>query len=126
MFPEAGEKLGPYEILGALGGGGMARVYRAWDGRLHREVAIKVIDENFDMPGIGERFLREARAASGLNHPNICTIFDIGEQNGVPYLVMELLEGETLRERIDQDAVDRKSTRLNSSHQHRSRMPSSA
>lgn len=105
MFPEAGEKLGPYEILGALGGGGMARVYRAWDGRLHREVAIKVIDENFDMPGIGERFLREARAASGLNHPNICTIFDIGEQNGVPYLVMELLEGETLRERIDQDAV---------------------
>ena len=100
MFPEAGEKLGPYEILGELGGGGMARVYRAWDGRLHREVAIKVIDDRFSMPGIGERFLREARAASGLNHPNICTIFDIGEQDGAPYLVMELLEGETLRERI--------------------------
>jgi serine/threonine protein kinase len=105
MFPEAGEKLGPYEILGTLGGGGMARVFRAWDGRLHREVAIKVIDEDFDMPGIGERFLREARAVSGLNHPNICTIFDIGEQNGAPYLVMELLEGETLRERIDQAAL---------------------
>ena len=105
MFPEAGEKLGPYEILGELGGGGMARVYRAWDGRLHREVAIKVIDDRFSMPGIGERFLREARAASGLNHPNICTIFDIGEQDGAPYLVMELLEGETLRERINRDPI---------------------
>lgn len=105
MFPEAGQKLGPYEILGELGGGGMARVYRAWDGRLHREVAIKVIDDRFAMPGIGERFLREARAASGLNHPNICTIFDIGEQDGAPYLVMELLEGETLRERINREPV---------------------
>ena len=105
MFPEAGEKLGPYEILGELGGGGMARVYRAWDGRLHREVAIKVIDDRFAMPGIGERFLREARAASGLNHPNICTIFDIGEQDGAPYLVMELLEGETLRERINREPI---------------------
>ena len=105
MFPEAGEKLGPYEILGELGGGGMARVYRAWDGRLHREVAIKVIDDRIAMPGIGERFLREARAASGLNHPNICTIFDIGEQDGAPYLVMELLEGETLRERINQSLL---------------------
>ena len=105
MFPEAGERLGPYEILGELGGGGMARVYRAWDGRLHREVAIKVIDDRFAMPGIGERFLREARAASGLNHPNICTIFDIGEQDGAPYLVMELLEGETLREKISRDPI---------------------
>ena len=100
MFPEAGQKLGPYEILGELGGGGMARVFRAWDGRLHREVAIKVIDDRYAMPGIGERFIREARAASGLNHPNICTIFDIGDQDGAPYLVMELLQGETLRERI--------------------------
>ena len=100
MFPEAGQKLGPYEILGELGGGGMARVFRARDGRLHRDVAIKVVDDRYAMPGIGERFLREARAASGLSHPNICTIFDIGEQDGAPYLVMELLEGETLRERI--------------------------
>ena len=105
MFPEAGEKLGPYEILGELGGGGMARVYRGWDRRLHREVAIKVIDDRLAMPGIGERFLREARAASALSHPNICTIFDIGEQDGAPYLVMELLEGETLRERINQDVI---------------------
>jgi serine/threonine protein kinase len=105
MFPEAGQSLGPYEILGQLGGGGMARVYRAWDGRLHREVAIKVIDNRDAMPGIGERFLREARAASGLSHPNICTIFDIGEQNGAPYLVMELLEGETLKARIARHAM---------------------
>jgi len=102
MFPEAGQKLGPYEILGDLGGGGMAKVFRAWDSRLHREVAIKVIDDRYTMPGIGERFLREARAASGLNHPNICTIFDIGEQDNAPYLVMELLEGETLKSRIAQ------------------------
>lgn len=101
MFPEAGHRLGPYEILGELGGGGMARVYRAWDARLHREVAIKVIDDQYAMPGIGERFLREARAASALNHPNICTIFDIGEQDGAPYLVMEMMEGETLKERIE-------------------------
>jgi serine/threonine protein kinase len=105
MFPEAGQKLGPYEILGELGGGGMARVFRAWDARLHREVAIKVMDDRVAMPGIGERFLREARAASGLNHPNICTVFDIGEQDGSPYLVMELLEGETLKDRIGDTAM---------------------
>ncbi|MBB5057487.1 serine/threonine protein kinase [Granulicella aggregans] len=105
MFPEPGQKLGPYEILGELGGGGMAKVFRAWDARLHREVAVKVIDDRYTMPGIGERFLREARAASGLNHPNICTIFDIGEQDYAPYLVMELLEGETLKARIGDSAM---------------------
>jgi len=105
MFPEAGEKLGPYKILGELGGGGMARVYRAWDERLHREVAIKLIDDRFAMPDIGERFLREARAASGLNHPNICTVFDIGEKDGAPYLVMELLEGEALTDRIRRGVI---------------------
>ncbi len=105
MIPQAGERLGPYEILGELGGGGMAKVLRAWDGRLHREVAIKLIHDRYAMPGIRERFLREARAASGLNHPNICTIFDIGEQDGEPYLVMELLEGETLKDRIAEGAM---------------------
>jgi serine/threonine protein kinase len=105
MFPEAGQRLGPYEILGELGGGGMAKVFRAWDGRLHREVAVKVIHDRNDMPGIGERFLREARAASGLNHPNICTIFDIGEQAGDPYLVMELMEGDTLKARINEGPI---------------------
>ncbi len=105
MIPEAGRRFGPYEILGKLGSGGMGVVFRAWDERLHREVAIKVLQDNYKMPGMRERFLQEARAASGLNHPNICTIFDIGEQDGDPYLVMELLEGETLNERIARGAL---------------------
>ena len=100
MSPETGRRFGPYEIQSLLGGGGMGHVYRAWDGRLHREVAIKLLNHEFAMPGMRERFLREARAASALNHPNICSIFDIGEQDGDPYLVMELLEGETLKDRI--------------------------
>src|SRR6202041_517147 len=100
MIPESGQRFGPYEILGRLGSGGMGLVFRAWDQRLHRNVAIKLLHDNYKMPGMRERFLQEARAASGLNHPNICTIFDIGEQDGDPYLVMELLKGETLRGRI--------------------------
>jgi serine/threonine protein kinase/tetratricopeptide (TPR) repeat protein len=105
LVPEIGKKYGPYEILGHLGGGGMGFVYRAWDARLHREVAIKLLHSEYTMPGMRERFLREARAASALNHPNICTIFDIGEQNGEPYLVMELLEGQTLKDLIDYRTV---------------------
>ncbi|SNS77947.1 Serine/threonine protein kinase [Granulicella rosea] len=100
MIPEPGQRFGPYEILGRLGGGGMGLVFRAWDARLHREVAIKLLHDEFSMSGMRERFLREARAASALNHPNICTIFDIGDRDGDPYLVMELLEGETLKDRI--------------------------
>jgi eukaryotic-like serine/threonine-protein kinase len=105
MIPEAGQRFGPYEILGKLGSGGMGLVFRAWDERLHREVAVKLLQDNYKMPGMRERFLQEARAASGLNHPNICTIFDIGEQDGDPYLVMELLEGETLNDRIARGAL---------------------
>jgi eukaryotic-like serine/threonine-protein kinase len=105
MIPEAGQRFGPYEILGKLGSGGMGLVFRAWDERLHREVAVKLLQDNYKMPGMRERFLQEARAASGLNHPNICTIFDIGEQDGDPYLVMELLEGETLNNRIARGAL---------------------
>jgi eukaryotic-like serine/threonine-protein kinase len=105
MIPEVGQRFGPYEILGRLGGGGMGLVFRAWDERLHRKVAIKLLHDNYLMPGMRERFLQEARAASGLNHPNICTIFDIGEQEGDPYLVMELLEGETLKDRIAHGAL---------------------
>ncbi len=105
MTPEIGRKYGPYEILGRLGGGGMGSVFRAWDARLHREVAVKLLHDEYAMPGMRERFLREARAASALNHPNICTIFDIGEQDGDPYLVMELLEGETLRDRIHHSSL---------------------
>ncbi len=80
--------------------GGMAGVFRARDDRLHREVAIKLIRDRAGMPEMRERLMREARVVSGLTHPNICTIFDIGEQDGELYLVLELLEGETLRERI--------------------------
>ncbi|MBB5338675.1 serine/threonine-protein kinase [Tunturiibacter gelidoferens] len=105
MIPEAGQRFGPYEILGRLGGGGMGVVFRAWDERLHREVAVKLLHESYKMPGMRERFLQEARAASALNHPNICMVFDIGEQNGTPYLVMELLEGETVRSRIEHGAL---------------------
>jgi eukaryotic-like serine/threonine-protein kinase len=108
MTPIVGERLGPYEILGRLGRGGMGQVYRAWDGRLHREVAIKLLGSDafapggkYPVPGSRERFLQEARAASALNHPHICTVFDIGEKDGAPYLVMELMEGETLMERIE-------------------------
>ena len=73
--------------------------------RLHREVAIKVLHDDYTMSGMRERFLQEARAASALNHPNICTVFDIGEQDNNPYLVMELLEGETVKDRIAHGAV---------------------
>ena len=98
--PHQGRRFGPYEILSRLGGGGMGVVYRAWDERLHRDVALKILHQNYQPPGIRQRFQIEARAASALNHPHICTIFDIGEQDGDPYLIMELLEGMTLKERI--------------------------
>ena len=91
---------GPYVVLDQIGSGGMGAVYRALDPRLQREVAVKVLHRNLEVSGARDRFLREARTVSSLNHPNICTIFDIGEQDGDPYLVMELLEGEALKERI--------------------------
>ncbi len=100
MIPSAGQRVGPYEILGRLGSGGMGLVFSAWDSRLQRDVAIKLLRDEYSDGETRERFLREARAASGLNHPNICTVFDLGEQDGDPYLVMELLKGETLRSRI--------------------------
>src|SRR6185369_5584035 len=105
MNPETGQMFGPYEILGRLGSGGMGTVFRAWDERLHREVAVKLVRDGYRVPGTRERFLQEARAASRLNNPNICTIFDMGEKDGDPYLVMELLEGETLKEKIGRGAL---------------------
>ena len=97
MALSKGTRLGPYEILSPLGAGGMGEVYRARDTRLERTVAIKVLPERFttDLES-RQRFEREARAISQLSHPNICALYDVGSQEGTEYLVMELLEGETL------------------------------
>src|SRR5262249_55698311 len=96
-----GSKLGPYEILAALGAGGMGEVYRARDPRLGREVAIKILPSGAGSdPERLRRFEQEARATAALNHPNILAVFDIGSQDNSPYIVSELLEGETLRARL--------------------------
>lgn len=101
MTLATGTRLGPYEILTLLGAGGMGEVYRARDTRLERSVAIKVLPEDLASDEVRrERFEREARAVSGLNHPNICTLHDVGQQGGIHYLVMEYLEGECLAERL--------------------------
>lgn len=101
-----GYRFGPYEVLGQLGVGGMGAVLRAVDTRLHREVAVKVLQSTHEMPGLRERFLREARAASSLNHPNICTVFDIGEEGAEPYMVMELLQGENLKDTMRHNTLE--------------------
>ena len=97
-----GSKLGPYEILGPLGAGGMGEVYRARDLRLGREVALKVLPESFSRDADRlRRFEQEARAVAALNHPNILAIHDIGEQDGSPFIVSELLEGVSLRTELE-------------------------
>src|SRR5690349_4140671 len=101
MAIASGQCLGPYEVLSAIGAGGMGEVYRARDTRLDRIVAIKILPEHAaDRDGLRERFEREAKAISALNHPHICTLYDVGHQNGTDYLVMEYLEGETLAQRL--------------------------
>jgi serine/threonine protein kinase len=97
-----GTRLGPYEIVSAVGAGGMGEVYKAKDIRLERTVAIKVLPSQLsDNPERRRRFEREARAVSSLNHPHICTLYDVGEEKGVDFLVMEYLEGETLADRLN-------------------------
>jgi serine/threonine protein kinase len=101
MTVSPGVRFGPYEILGPLGSGGMGQVYQARDSRLDRVVALKILPpELADHPGRRERFEREARAISALNHPHICAVYDVGDKNGVPFLVMEYLEGETFAHRL--------------------------
>jgi eukaryotic-like serine/threonine-protein kinase len=119
----SGTVFGPYRVIEKIGAGGMGDVYRALDTRLEREVALKLISDSFlaSEPGAGspspagtphsrvhlshERFLREARAAATLNHPNICAIHDVGEQDGQPYLVMELLRGETVKQYLTRHSL---------------------
>src|SRR5712692_9794070 len=101
MTLAAGTRLGPYEILSAIGAGGMGEVYKARDTRLNRIVAIKVLPPHLaDRSELRERFEREARTVASLNHPHICVLHDIGQQDGIDYLVMEYLEGETLAQRL--------------------------
>jgi tetratricopeptide (TPR) repeat protein len=102
-----GTRLGPYEIIAPLGAGGMGEVYRARDERLGRDVAVKVVAaHSIDAPQARERFEREARSVAGLQHPNICTIFDVGDADGHPFIVMELLHGETLQQRLQRGPME--------------------
>ena len=106
MTLSPGTRLGPYEVTGSLGAGGMGEVYAARDTRLDRTVAIKVLPATLAAdPIVRERFEREARSLSALSHPNICTVHDVGRENGIDYLVMEHLEGPTLAALLTQGAM---------------------
>src|SRR5436190_5511738 len=102
MGVETGKQLGPYKILSLIGAGGMGEVYKAQDTRLNRTVAIKVLPQEISAkPEAKARLEREAQVIAALNHPHICTLYDVGEQDGTNFLVMELLEGETLAQRLE-------------------------
>ena len=106
MAQQPGTSLGPYQIEAPLGAGGMGEVYKARDTRLDRTVAIKVLPEHVAAdPDLKQRFEREAKTVAGLSHPQICPVFDVGEQDGVDYLVMEYLDGETLQQRLEKGAL---------------------
>src|SRR6266545_5036698 len=101
MVLAAGTRLGPYEIVSPIGAGGMGEVYKARDTRLERTVAIKVLPQHLSASDeVRQRFEREAKTISSLSHPHICALYDVGNQDGVEYLVMEHLEGETLADRL--------------------------
>jgi serine/threonine protein kinase len=101
MTLAAGTRFGPYEIVSLIAAGGMGEVYRVRDTRLEHTVAIKLLSSHLCAdPEANQRFKREGRTISSLNHPNICQLYDVGEQNGINYLVMEYLEGETLAKRL--------------------------
>jgi serine/threonine protein kinase len=103
---DSGMKIGPYAILGQLGAGGQGEVYKARDTRLNRFVAIRVLPERLSQnPALKARFEREAQTLAKLSHSHICPVFDIGQQDGTDYLVMEFLEGETLARRLDKRAL---------------------
>src|SRR5687767_15411674 len=106
MSLASGARLGPYEILAPLGAGGMGEVFRARDTRLDRIVAIKVLSQHITTtPELRERFEREARNISALDHPHICALYDVGEHDGTAFLVMQYLDGETLASRIKKGAL---------------------
>jgi eukaryotic-like serine/threonine-protein kinase len=105
MALQSGSRLGPYEVVGLLGSGGMGEVYRARDPRLAREVAIKVLPEETADPKRLRRFEQEARAAGALNHPSVLAVYDVGTEDGAPYVVSELLEGHTLKVRLEGGAL---------------------
>ena len=101
MSLSAGVRLGPYEIVAFLGAGGMGEVYRAKDTRLDRFVAVKVLTSHLAADSnVRRRFQQEAKAIAAVTHPHICTLFDVGQQDDVDFLVMEYLEGDTLAERL--------------------------
>src|SRR5688572_27719341 len=101
-----GTRLGPYEVIAPIGAGGMGEVYRARDTRLDRDVALKILPESFALdPDRRARFEREAKAVAALSHPNILAIFDVGDASGRFYAATELLEGQTLRERLSTGAL---------------------
>jgi serine/threonine protein kinase len=111
MALTSGTKLGPYEIQAPLGAGGMGEVYRAKDTRLGRDVALKILPESFgrEIDRL-HRFEQEARAVAALNHPNILAIHDIGQHEGLPFLVSELPDGENLRTTLDRGALPQRKT----------------
>src|SRR6267142_7029331 len=106
MSLASGTRLGPYEITGSLGAGGMGEVYKARDTRLDRTVAIKILPDALAAdPQFRERFEREARVIAGLTHPHICTLHDVGHDDRTDYLVLEYLEGQTLADRLVKGAL---------------------